>query len=95
MSSIGSAFDLAGNTESAQVLRALENPKYVWRTVDGLSREVGLPKGRITDALAHIPSDVLVTTPSRKGQLFSTRHHYRQRQSTWSRILSALSDSPK
>ena len=95
MSSMGSTFDLAGSTESTQVLRALENPKYVWRTVDGLSREVGLPKRQITDVLSHIPSDVLVTTRSRKGQLFSTRRHYTQRQSTLSKILSVLTDSLK
>lgn len=95
MSSMVNVPDMTGKIESTQVLRALENPKYVWRTVDGLAREVGLPKGRVTDVLSHIPSNVLVTTPSRKGQLFSTRRHYSQRQSTWSKILSALSDSPK
>ena len=95
MATIANMPDLADGSESTQVLHALENPKYVWRTVDGLAREVGLPKGRITDVLSHIPSNVLVTTRSRKGQLFSTRRHYTQRQSTLSKILSVLSDSLK
>ena len=95
MSTTASMPDMAAGGESTQVLHALENPKYVWRTVDGLAREIGLPKGRITDVLSHIPSDVLVTTRSRKGRLFSTRRHYKERQSTLSRILSVLSDSLK
>lgn len=79
----------------AQVMHALENPKYVWRTVDGLSRDTGLSKGEVTSVLHNLPSDTLIATDSRKGRLYSTRRHYQAHRSILSRILTVLSDTPK
>jgi hypothetical protein len=79
----------------SRVVNALENPKYVWRTVAGLSRDTGLSKDEVTSVLHNLPSDTLIATDSRKGRLYSTRSHYAQHRSTLSRILTALSDTPK
>jgi hypothetical protein len=82
-----------------QVVRALENPKYDWRTIDGISTETGISPQQVSLILQFLPSVVDIvqsSAPDKKGrQLFTTRNHFNRRQSIASRILSAFSDRIK
>jgi hypothetical protein len=79
-----------------QVLKALENPEYVWRTIAGLERETKLPRKEIVSVLRHLPEDSLVTSKTRDGKrVYSTRRHYRKTQSFLGRLVSVLSNSVK
>lgn len=81
------------NLES--ITRALEDPKYVWRTPEGLSKDTGLPAPAVLTMLAQIPHDVLVSTTGPQGHLYTTRRHYNQRQSFFGKLLSAMSGKLK
>jgi DNA-binding transcriptional regulator GbsR (MarR family) len=75
------------------VLKALENPDYVWRTVEGIESETKLSRGEVLVALDGLPEDVLVESRKAKGvRVFSTRDHYRRTQSFLGKLLSAISD---
>ncbi len=92
-----------GNTQvlptesvTSQILRALENPKYVWRTISGLEKETQLPTEQIVTTLTTLPEDILVIGRGSGGKkLYTTREHYRKAQSWAGKLLSALSDSVK
>jgi hypothetical protein len=72
-----------------EVVRALENPKYVWRTPQGISEETGVPETAVTTVLSQIPPDVLAVANGRQGRLYTTRSHYYKTQSFWGRFLTA------
>lgn len=77
------------------VAEALQNPKYVWRTVEGIARETKLPPGDVLYALESDLSDSVVRSsiPDRKGRsLYATRDRYLKRRSVVNRVLSVLSD---
>jgi hypothetical protein len=82
-----------------QVVRALENPKYDWRTIDGISQETGIDPHQVGLILAFLPKVVDVvqsSVPDKKGRaLFTTRKHLNKTQSFANRILSAFSDRIK
>jgi hypothetical protein len=79
------------------VVRALENPKYNWRTVDGISQETGIDPHQIALILKFLPNKIeLVRTTDKSGrQLFTTRRHYNRTQNVLNRILSTFSDRIK
>ncbi len=77
------------DSAAKEVVKALENPKYVWRTPKGISKETKLPEDEVATALNHISPDVLVTTTGRQGQLYTTRNHYYKTQSFLGRFLTA------
>ena len=82
------------DTDVELVIKALENPNYQWRTVDGLSKETGLPREKIVEVVSALPGQVIRAADlDEKGRpLFTTRRHYRRSSSTSSRILSVLGD---
>lgn len=79
-----------------QVVRALENPKYDWRTIDGIAEETGIDSYQVSQILRFLPSAVDIvksSIPDKQGrQLFTTRNHYNKTQNFASRFLSAFSD---
>jgi hypothetical protein len=79
------------------VVRALENPKYNWRTVDGISQETGIDPYQVALILKFLPNKTeLVQTTDRLGRdLFTTRRHYNRTQNVLNRILSTFSDRIK
>jgi hypothetical protein len=81
-------------SDAGLVLRALRNPKYKWRSIDGIARETRLSRDRIEDILAEEKSIVLRSSlPDRKGRaLFTTVDHYKAHSSIISKVWSALSD---
>ena len=82
---------LADNAQ--RILDALENPKYQWRTLDGLSKETGLAQEEISQTLTGALSTQAVTTYDKSGRvLYTTRRHYYSTQPFVNRLLTALSD---
>lgn len=79
------------------VKKALENPEYDWRTIDGVSAQTGLDPKVVNGLLREMSSLVIKSSvPDEKGRaLFTTRDHYRKHRSTWNRILTAVSDVVK
>ncbi len=79
-----------------KVVRALENPKYDWRTIDGISEETGIDPHQVALILRFLPNLVDVvqsSVPDKLGRaLFTTRNHYNERQNLANRILSVFSD---
>ena len=77
-----------------EVVRALENPKYDWRTIGGISEETGIEPSQVSLILKALPNvvDVVQTTDKSGKPLFTTRNHYNKKQNIANRILSAFSD---
>jgi hypothetical protein len=76
------------------VIRALEDPRYEWRTIDGVSEQTGIPAPKVQEMLENLQQYVVRSSiPDESGRnLYTTRKHYRQTHGLGSRILSALSD---
>ena len=79
---------------AALVVHALEDPRYEWRTIHGVSQQTGIPPNKIAEILESLSGDIVrSSTPDESGRnLFTTRKHYRQTHGLGARILSALSD---
>lgn len=76
------------------VLSALENPKFKWRTLEGIVKDTGLDVSTVT---ANISSNAQViiksSIPDPKGNdLFTTREHYREKSSIFERLQSAITN---
>ena len=82
------------NNDRQQIIEALEDTRYDWRTVEGLSDQTGIPVQTVRDILEGLQQDVVRSSiPDELGRsLYTTRRHYRQTQSLGTQILSALSD---
>ncbi len=79
-----------------KVHRALENPNYDWRTVEGISQETGIDPYQVVQILKFLPDVVQSSAPDKSGRaLFTTRTHYNKRQNIGNRILSIFSDRIK
>jgi hypothetical protein len=77
------------------VTDALNNPKYEWRTVEGIAKEASLPMGDVSYTLERDLSDEVVRSsiPDERGRsLYMTRDRYNRRRTLVNRILSVLSD---
>lgn len=70
--------------EGQSIVRALENPKWDWRTIDGIAEEIGISPQRVASILALLPNVVDIVqsaVPDKRGRLlFTTRNHYFKRQ---------------
>lgn len=80
-----------------RVVRALENPQYDWRTIDGISEETGLDRWTVASIIQFLPNVnvevVQSSIPDKRGRpLFTTRKHYLERRSFVNRLLTAFSD---
>jgi hypothetical protein len=93
-SKVGSnGFKAVTNEELHRVKSALEEPEHLWRTVEGISRELKMPPARVEDILSQL-SDVLIKSFTQDGRsIFTTRDHYKAKRGTFGRIISALSDA--
>lgn len=82
--------------EEVRVILALENPKYDWRTIGGISEETGIDPVQVS-LILNSNSDVVQSSVPDKSHrlLFTTRNHYNERQNIANRILSAVSDRIK
>lgn len=87
MSQAGAAVDLR-----AALVHALEDPRYDWRTVRGLTRALGLSEQDVVRTLDSMP-DVVVRASTADGRtVFTTRRHYEKTHGFGDKLLSALAD---
>ena len=75
-----------------EVLNALEDDQFDWRTVGGLAKALGIGEQEIVGILDSL-SDQVVRTNNGDGQsLFTTRSHYEKTHGFGDKLLSALAD---
>ena len=65
-----------------QVIAALENRKWDWRTVEGIARDTELSEQQILEILEASPNEIIRSRiPDAQGRaLYTTRRHYAQRR---------------
>ena len=76
------------------VTAALEDPRYDWRTIDGIAEETGISNAQIM-AIVNEAGNAIVRSsiPDEQGRsLYTTRKHYKDTHSLGARILDALAD---
>ncbi|MEB3175523.1 MAG: hypothetical protein VKN60_10135 [Cyanobacteriota bacterium] len=62
------------------IVQALENPRYQWRTIQGLAKELSIPEREVRNYIAsHQDIVVQSSVPTQDGSdLFTTRRKLRQ-----------------
>ena len=82
--------------EWGQLLKALENSKYKWRTLNGISKETGLDVQIVKDRIdKHLDIIIKSSIPSENGEdLYTTRSHYRNKSSFLEKIKSSIINRP-
>jgi hypothetical protein len=60
------------------VLKALNNPKYKWRTIRGIAKETNLDTATVLNVFEQSDSEIVRSSrPSKRGdELFATREHF-------------------
>lgn len=74
------------------VLKALGNPTYKWRTVEGLATETGLDTKAVMGALATASDRIVKSTisdPDAKD-VFTTRARFREEASLGEKLFGAI-----
>lgn len=74
------------------VLKSLENPKYKWRTIEGISKEIGESINDIWEIIDQ-NSDVVIESSvrSNKGlRLFTTKKHFENTSSSIEKLFGAF-----
>lgn len=74
------------------VVGALENPKYRWRTIDGVTKETGVDAFTVKRVINKMSDEVVKSSiASTSGEdLFTTRRHLKETESFLSRIGAAI-----
>ena len=74
------------------VLKALNNPKYKWRTVPGIAEETSLDPETVTRALEKSRDQVVRSSryTSDGRELYTARVRFREFASPWTKIRGAL-----
>lgn len=72
-----------------KIIKALENEKYDWRTINGLISETGLKEDEIRSEL-NAMNGTLVCSKSGNGEVYTTRKHYEKRLTGTRKLISAL-----
>lgn len=82
------------DTTMRRVIDALEDPRYDWRTVEGVAEQIGVDPSTVRAILKRSEDKIVRSSvPDESGRsLYTTRRHYRQTNGLGTRILSALSD---
>lgn len=77
-----------------RIINALEDPRYEWRTIDGLAEQIGISPSQIREILEDLKEELVRSSIRDESgrELYTTRRHYRQTHGLGSRILNALSD---
>ena len=72
-----------------RIMGALEDARWDWRTVDGISRDTGIPPDEVRGFLARSGGTVVrsVARDRRGRALFTTRKRYRKSHSLIERLL--------
>jgi hypothetical protein len=82
---------IVGNTVHV-VVSALENPKFKWRTIDGVAKEAGVDPLTVQRVFKKLGEEVVrANAPSTSGdELFTTRRHLREKESFFNRVGAVL-----
>ncbi len=75
------------------IMKALENPKYNWRTINGIVDETSLPVDMIESVLYKLENEgVIVSQLDAEGHaIFTTWNHYKKSQGFLNRLLTTIS----
>jgi hypothetical protein len=77
---------------TAEVVRALEDSRYDWRTMDGLVRSTGIPETAILTILGSMSDQIVRATTADSRTVFTTRNHYEKTHGLGDKLLSVLAD---
>lgn len=75
-----------------KVLRSLENAKYKWRTIEGISKEIGESTNDIWEIIDQ-NSDVVIESSVRSNtglRLFTTKKHFENTSSSIEKLFGAF-----
>lgn len=87
------ASSIVSASDRQKIAEALENDNYVWRTVDGIVRDTGLPRTTVENAVQWDDQlDAIVASyPDNEGRtLYTTRRHYQKKRPFGWRVLGAI-----
>jgi hypothetical protein len=93
--------DIIITDEENKILCTLENPRYKWRTVSGISAETLLSNSTVSGSIEHLSTEGLIITASSTSSitgesLYTSKERYvTSRAYRWNRFLSVLSDEIK
>jgi hypothetical protein len=75
-----------------RIIEALEDDRYDWRTIDGISEQTGVAAADVRELLNSLDEVVVRSSiPDESGRaLYTTRQHYRQTHSIGARFLDAV-----
>jgi hypothetical protein len=76
-----------------KIIKALEDDRYVWRTIDGIVRDTGLSRVTVENAVQWDDEIDAITASYRdeKGRLlYTTRKHYEKKRPFGWRVLGAI-----
>lgn len=78
--------------ERSAVMRALQNPKYRWRTPSGVASESGLTAQRAYEVLIQMTDDVMAANAQAPSgePLFASRQHFLQQSGVFQNITGGL-----
>jgi biotin operon repressor len=79
--------------EPAQlVTKALEDSRYEWRSIEGISEQTGLSQDQVRHIIEKMEDEIVRSSvPDEKGRsLYTTRQHYRATHGLGARLLDAL-----
>lgn len=74
------------------VINALDNPKYKWRTIDGVAKETGFDQAYVEEVLKKLSDEIVKSSiNSADGRdLFTTRDNFSRQASVGEKILGAI-----
>lgn len=77
-----------------EIIGALENKKFKWRTVSGIAKELGFPESEIVIGLNKLLEKGIAmrsTVPAASGEeIFTTPEHYKSFASPVQRLAAAF-----
>ena len=84
------SLDVAVSEAKAELVRALEDPKWDWRTAEGAAKDTGLSPDQVLYILESDPGTFIRSrVPDSNGRpLYSTRDRYAQRRGFLDRLRS-------
>ena len=75
-----------------KVRKALENDKYKFRTLKGISKDTNIPEQKIEVIIRKNPDEiVIVLRRNQDGErLYTTRRHYKKKSTAVEKLIGAL-----
>lgn len=75
-----------------KVIQAFENPKYRWRTINGVAKEVGISQDDVRHVIDAMADNIIKSSAHTENgeELYTTRQHYRQKSNVLNRIVSSI-----